>query len=162
LRATEITTGRRFMVAIDHGEDFFAALEKFCTEHDFRAGHIPTFLGGFSSIRLVGCSGPMDHPEQPLWEEVVVDQPLEVFGHGTLAWNEEDDCIAPHIHVSAGIKEASADGRTSHLLGGTVQFIGELVIEEITSPRITRRPASDLYGVPLLTFGRRGKGHDNA
>lgn len=162
MRATEITAGRKFMIAIGHGEDFFEALEKFCAEHGVRAGHIPTFIGGFSSIRLVGCAGPMEHPERPLWEEVELKRPLEVFGSGTLAWNEEENCLAPHIHVSVGIKEEAAEGRTSHLLGGIVQFIGELVVEEITTPEVTRRAAPDLYGVPLLTFGGPGGGRGNA
>ncbi|MET9083175.1 PPC domain-containing DNA-binding protein [Streptomyces sp. NPDC004237] len=147
------------MVAIDHGEDFFDALEKFCAQYEIRAGHIPTLLGGFSSIRLVGCSEPLEHPERPLWEEVEITYPLEVFGSGTLAWNQETDQLAPHIHVSAGIKEHSADGRTSHLLGGTVQFINELVVEEIATPDITRLANPELYGVPLLTFGDPAEGY---
>ena len=152
MRATEITTGRTFALAIDHGEDFFTALEKFCTDHKVRAGHIPTFIGGFASAELVGSCGPLKHPEQPLWEKVQVET-VEVLGSGTLAWDSANNRIAPHIHVSAGIKAASADGRTSHLLSGTVQFIAELIIEEIVTPDLARPRAKDLYDVPLLTFG---------
>ncbi|WP_327191111.1 PPC domain-containing DNA-binding protein [Streptomyces xinghaiensis] len=152
MRATQVTTGRTFAVAMDHGEDFFTALTAFCRDHDVRAAHIPTFIGGFSTARLVGSCGPLKNPEQPLWEEVQVDS-LEVLGGGTLAWDAEAGRVAPHIHVTAGLKAASADGRTSHLLGGTVQFVTELIIEEITAPALTRPRAADLFDVPLLTFG---------
>ncbi|MFF3356792.1 PPC domain-containing DNA-binding protein [Streptomyces sp. NPDC002917] len=152
MRATEIRTGRKFALAIDHGEDFFTALGTFCRDNAVQAGHIPTFIGGFSTARLVGCCGPLKHPERPLWEEIEVET-LEVLGTGTLAWDAENGCVAPHIHVSAGIKAASADGRTSHLLGGTVQFVTELIVEEIVSPALTRPRVPALYNVPLLTFG---------
>ncbi|MET9394588.1 PPC domain-containing DNA-binding protein [Streptomyces sp. NPDC048219] len=152
MRATEVTTGRRFVVALDDGEDFFPALDAFCRDTGIRAGHIPTFIGGFSSVRLVGSCGPLEHPERPLWDEIKVET-LEVLGAGTLAWDTVNSKVAPHIHVTAGLKGASADGRTSHLLGGTVQFISELVIEEWTAPTVTRPQSPDLYDVPLLTFG---------
>lgn len=152
MRATEVTTGRRFAVAFDHGEDFFTALDMFCRDSGIRAGHIPTFIGGFSSVRLVGSCDPLKHPERPLWDEIEVET-LEVLGVGTLAWDTVNNRVSPHIHVSAGLKGASADGRTSHLLGGTVQFINELVVEEWTAPAVTRPQAPDLFDVPLLTFG---------
>jgi len=152
MRTTEITTGRKFALAIEHGEDFFAALEAFCRDTGVRAGHIPTFIGGFSAVRLVGSCGPLTHPERPLWEEVEVES-LEVLGGGTLAWDAENERVAPHIHVAAGVKAEAAAGRTSHLLGGRVQFVSELIIEEIIAPGLTRPRAADLYDVPLLTFG---------
>ncbi|QEU83415.1 PPC domain-containing DNA-binding protein [Streptomyces viridosporus] len=155
MRVTEITTGRRFAVAFDDGEDFFTALDDFCRDTGIRAGHIPTLIGGFSRVRLVGTCGPLQHPERPLWDEIEVET-LEVLGGGTLAWDSANNRVAPHIHVSASLKAASADGRTSHLLGGTVQFITELVIEEWTTPEVTRPRVPALYDVPLLTFGAAG------
>ncbi|WP_327309851.1 DUF296 domain-containing protein (plasmid) [Streptomyces sp. NBC_01298] len=154
MRATEISIGRRFAVAFDHGEEFFEALDAFCRESGVRAGSI-TFIGGFSRARLVGTCGPLKSPERPLWEEIEVET-LEVLGSGTLAWDAENDRVAPHIHVSAGLKADSADGRTSHLLGATVQFVTELAIEEWASPVVTRKRIPDLYDVPLLTFEQEG------
>lgn len=61
--------------------------------------------------------------------------------------------ILPHIHVSAGLKAQSADGRTSQLLSVKVQFLSELLIVEVTSPTMTSPRNPDLYDVPLLTFG---------
>lgn len=154
MRTTETTTGRSFVVVIDHGEEFFPTLEKFCAENDIRAGYVPTFVGGFHSARLVGSCEPLKHPEKPLWEEIEV-KTLEALGGGTLAWDAENDRLAPHIHVSAGLKAQSADGRTSHLLGATVQFVVELIVVEIIAPALTRPRMPNLYDVPLLTFGER-------
>ncbi|MGW4101729.1 PPC domain-containing DNA-binding protein [Streptomyces sp. NPDC004976] len=153
MRATEITIGRKFAVAFDHGEDFFEALAAFCLESGIRAGYV-TFIGGFSHARLVGTCEPLKHPERPLWVDIEVET-LEVLGSGTLAWDTENDRVAPHVHVSAGLKADSADGRTSHLLSATVQFVTELVIEEWTSPVVIRPRNPDLYDVPLLTFGQK-------
>lgn len=152
MRATQITKGREFAVAIDHGEEFFPALKKFCAEYGIKSGYIPTFIGGFRSARLVGTCEPLKNPDAPLWDEVEVHT-LEALGSGTLAWDTANDRLAPHIHVSAGVKAQAADGRTSHLLGATVQFIAELIVVEITAPAMTRPRIADLYDVPLLTFG---------
>lgn len=152
MRTAEITTGRKFAVVIDHGEDFFEALSEFCRDNEVRAGHIPTFIGGFSSAVLVGDCEALEHPEKPLWKKIRVET-LEVLGGGTLAWDPEAGCVAPHIHVTAGIKAASADGRTSHLLAGTVQFVTEMIVEEIITPSLTRPRNPSLYDVPLLAFG---------
>ncbi|WP_405088868.1 hypothetical protein [Microbispora sp. NBC_01389] len=63
------------------------------------------------------------------------------------------DCLAPHVHVSAGLKADSADGRTSHVPATQVQFIAELVVE-IMAPTLTRSRQPSLFDVPLLTFRR--------
>jgi predicted DNA-binding protein with PD1-like motif len=95
-------------------------------------------------------------PRRPLWEESTVET-LEALGGGTLAWDVEKDRLAPHIHVAAGIKCASADGRVSHLLGAKVQFICEIpiveVVDDTANPALTRRRDPNLYDVPLLGFG---------
>jgi predicted DNA-binding protein with PD1-like motif len=157
MRYAQVTPGRQFVLALDHGEDFFAGLLKFCTEQNIRAGYIPTFVGGFRSARLVGSCEPLADPEAPLWEEVRVET-LEALGGGTLAWDPADECLAPHIHVAAGIKGQAADGKVSHLLGATVQFVCEIPIVEVLGdaagePPLTRRRNADLYDVPLLRLG---------
>jgi predicted DNA-binding protein with PD1-like motif len=156
MRFAEVRSGRQFVLALDHGEDFLDGITKFCESRGIRSGYIPTFVGGFRSARLVGSCEPLADPEAPLWEEVTVET-LEALGGGTLAWNLEKDCLAPHIHVAAGIKGASADGRVSHLLGAKVQFISEIAIVEVVTdtagPALTRRRDPNLYDVPLLGFG---------
>jgi len=156
MRYAQVNPGRQFVLALDHGEDFFAGLTRFCADQDIRSGYIPTFVGGFRSARLVGSCEPLADPEAPLWEEVTVET-LEALGGGTLAWDTEKDCLAPHIHVAAGLKGASADGRVSHLLGAQVQFVCEIPIVEVVAgtdgPALTRRRNAELYDVPLLGFG---------
>jgi predicted DNA-binding protein with PD1-like motif len=156
MRFAQVRSGRQFVLALDHGEDFLDGLTRFCKDQGIRSGYIPTFVGGFHSARLVGSCEPLADPEAPLWEEITV-KTLEALGGGTLAWDLEKDCLAPHIHVAAGIKGASADGRVSHLLGATVQFISEIAIVELVGdaagPVLTRRRAPALYDVPLLAFG---------
>ncbi len=156
MRFAQVRTGRQFVLALDHGEDFLEGLARFCEEQDIQSGYIPTFVGGFRSARLVGTCEPLADPEAPLWAEITVET-LEALGGGTLAWDPDKNCLAPHIHVAAGIKGAEAEGRVSHLLGATVQFISEIPIIEVlgdpASPALTRRRESSLYDVPLLGFG---------
>lgn len=156
MRYAQVQSGRQFVLALDHGEDLLAGLTRFCEDQGIRSGYIPTFVGGLRSARLVGSCEPLTDPEAPLWEEITVET-LEALGGGTLAWDPEKDCLAPHIHVAAGIKGESADGRVSHLLGATVQFICEILIVEVVSDAkgatLTRRRNPDLYDVPLLGFG---------
>ncbi|MEV6536929.1 DUF296 domain-containing protein [Streptomyces sp. NPDC051639] len=156
MRFAQVRSGRQFVLALDHGEDLLEGLTQFCEDQGIRAGYIPTFVGGFRSARLVGSCESLADPEAPLWEEITVET-LEALGGGTLAWDLENDCLAPHIHVAAGIKGASADGRVSHLLGAKVQFICEIPIVEVVGdaagPALTRRRDPKLYDVPLLGFG---------
>ncbi|MEU8779081.1 DUF296 domain-containing protein [Streptomyces sp. NPDC048606] len=157
MRFAQVRPGRQFVLALDHGEDFFVGLARFCEDQGIRSGYIPMFVGGFRSARLVGSCEPLADPEAPLWKEIEVET-LEALGGGTLAWDVEKDCLAPHIHVAAGIKGAAADGRVSHLLGATVQFICEITVVEVlgdvAGPALTRSRDVDLYDVPLLGFGQ--------
>jgi predicted DNA-binding protein with PD1-like motif len=78
---------------------------------------------------------------------------VEALGGGTLAPDAATSEISPHIHVSVGVKADSARGYTSHLLGATVQFLTEMYIVEVAAPDWTRPADTELYDVPLLTFG---------
>lgn len=155
-RSSEVTLGRTIVAVFDHGEDFYTALHHVCTEHNIRQGYIPTFIAGFASADLVGTCERLDNPQAPVWSKVQLSN-IEALGGGTLAWDPIEDRLAPHIHVTVGLKEYSATGHTSHLLAATVQFLTELTIVEIVSPTMTRRKNSDLYDVPLLQIAARAK-----
>jgi predicted DNA-binding protein with PD1-like motif len=155
MRATELMTGRQFVVALDHGEDFFATLESFCAQRGVRAGYIPMFIGGFRSARLVGTCKPLTDPEAPVWDEIEVEL-LEVVGAGTIAWDAANDRPSPHVHVTTGLRADAAHARTSHLFGAEVQFITELVIVEVLSPALTRPRVPEMYDAPLLSFEAGG------
>lgn len=144
--------GRTFGVAFDHGEDFFTALGDFCRANRVRQGYIPMFIAGFAEAELVGTCSKLDDPKAPVWSSVYLTN-VEAFGGGTIAYDDIDDQILPHIHVTVGLKEHSAAGRTSHLLSAKIQFLTEMVLVEVAAPVMTRRRDPSLYDVPLLQFG---------
>jgi predicted DNA-binding protein with PD1-like motif len=151
VRSHELTLGRSFGVTFDHGEDFFTALTEFCQQNKVCHGYIPSFIAGFSEVQIVGACEKLDDPQAPVWSKVHLTN-VEAFGGGTLAYDEARGRVTPHIHVSVGLKEHSATGHTSHLLGAKVQFLTEMLVIEVTNPPMHRTPDPDLYDVPLLQF----------
>lgn len=150
MRHTELTMGRNFALAFDDGDDFVAELTGFCAEMGIRQAIIPMFLGGFRQVSLVGTNGPLEDPEAPVWDETVLHT-MEAVGSATLAWSPENDALAPHIHVAVGRKDLSAAGSMSHLLRAEVQFIQEMFLQEVVSPRMLR-PLCGPHAVPTLAF----------
>ncbi|MCP2298332.1 putative DNA-binding protein with PD1-like DNA-binding motif [Nocardia amikacinitolerans] len=151
MRSHELVLGRTFGVAFDHGDDFYPALAEFCRTHEIRGGYIPSFIAGFSEVDLVGACERLDNPDAPVWSKVQLRN-VEAFGGGTLAFDPDSGEIKPHIHVAVGLKEYSATGHTSHLLGARVQFLTEMLVIEVTAPQMQRTPQPDLFDVPLLRF----------
>jgi predicted DNA-binding protein with PD1-like motif len=152
MRTHEATTGRTIIVVFDHGDDFYSALKQACADNGIRQGYIPMFIAGFANADLVGTCEQLDNPDAPVWSKVHLTN-IEALGGGTVAWDDTNDSIAPHIHVTVGLKQYSATAHTSHLLGATVQFLTEMVIVEVIDPPLHRQKNADLYDVPLLTFG---------
>jgi len=149
--AATLTLGRTLVVTFDHGDDFFTQLHKVCEAHEIRQGYIPMFIAGFRRARVVGACDRVDDPEAPVWTGVYLES-LEVLGGGTLAWDPDQERIAPHLHITAGEKHRSAAGHTSHLLEAEVQFVTEMIIQEVAEPDLLRVRNPDLYDVPLLRF----------
>jgi predicted DNA-binding protein with PD1-like motif len=152
MHSHELTTGRTFGIRFDPGESFFPALEEFCTAHDVRCGYIPMFLAAFDEADIVGTCDKLDDPDAPVWSRVHLAN-AEALGCGTIAYDEHAGRILPHVHTTLGLKDHSATGYTSHLLGARVQFLVEMIIVEVTSPAMTRFVDRDLYNVPRLVFG---------
>jgi predicted DNA-binding protein with PD1-like motif len=151
MRSHELSLGRSFAVAFDHGEDFFDALAGFCRANNVRQGYIPMFIAGFSEVDIVGTCTKLDDPHAPVWSSVHLTN-VEALGGGTLAYDEADDRVLPHIHVTVGLKEHAATGHTSHLQHARVQFLTEMILIEVTAPDLRRHPDPDLYNVALLRF----------
>ena len=151
MRSHELTLGRSFAVAFDHGEDFFTALTDFCHTNNVRQGYIPMFIAGFSEVDIVGTCTKLDDPHAPVWSSVHLTN-VETLGGGTLAYDDTENKVLPHIHVTVGLKEHSATGHTSHLQQARVQFLTEMILTEVTEPNLHRRPNPGLYDVPLLHF----------
>lgn len=153
MRSSELTLGRTFAVAFDHGEDFFTALTTFCQENGVRQGYVPAFIAGFSDVQIVGTCERLDDPNAPVWTKVHLTN-AEAFGGGTLAYDAANDRVAPHIHVAVGLKEHSATGHTSHLLGATVQFLTEMLVIEVTAPAMRRVPSQTSTTCPSCSSVR--------
>jgi predicted DNA-binding protein with PD1-like motif len=151
MRSHEATTGRTIVVAFEHGEDFFAALEQACRAHGIRQGYLPVFVAGLSTAELVGTCERLDDPVAPVRSTAHLTN-VEALGGGVLAYDEATGTIAPHVHITAGLKAYGATAHTSHLVAATVQLLTELVIVELTGPVLRRARQADLYDVPLLHF----------
>ncbi len=155
MRSHQLTIGRTFGVTFDDGDDFFETLSEFCRASGIRQGYIPMFLAGFSEAEIVGTCEKLADPRAPVWSGVHLEN-VEALGCGTIAYDEAEDRILPHIHTTLGLKGHSAAGHTSHLLSARVLFLVEMVVVEVTAPTMRRLPNPDLYNVPLLTFGAEG------
>ncbi|TLF74299.1 PPC domain-containing DNA-binding protein [Nocardia cyriacigeorgica] len=153
MRAHELTIGRTFAVAFDHGDDFFGSLTEFCRVHGIRQGYIPSFIAGFSEVDLVGTCDKLENPDAPVWSKVHLSN-VEAFGGGTIAYSPAEDRSSFHIHVAVGLKEQAANGYTSHLLNATVVFLTEMIVVEVLAPEMDRIADPSLYDVPLLQFRR--------
>jgi predicted DNA-binding protein with PD1-like motif len=143
--------GRTFVVHFDHGDDFNTALSDFCREHDVKQGFIPMFVAGMREVQLVGTCEKLEDPDAPVWSAVHLEN-VEAIGGGSLAYDDETETVLPHIHVSVGLKAQSAVAHTSHLLNAQIQFLTEMYLVEVTSPRLSRIRQPSLYNVPLLAF----------
>ncbi|ADL47626.1 PPC domain-containing DNA-binding protein [Micromonospora aurantiaca (nom. illeg.)] len=149
MRSHNLTPGRMISVVFDHSDDFFTALAEACRAHDIKQGYIPMFIAGLSTAKIVGTCQRLDNPNAPVWTHVDLTN-VEALGGGTIAWDDTNQKILPHIHITAGLKEYSATAHTSHLLDATVQFLTEMLIIEVVSPARRRLPNSTLYDVPQL------------
>lgn len=152
MRSQELTLGRTFAVAFDHGDDFYTALDDFCRANGIRQGFVPVFIAGFADVEVVGTCGKLEDPQAPVWSAVHLAN-VEALGGGTIAYDKTENKILSHIHVSVGLKAHSATAHTSHLLSATVQFLTEMLVIEVAEPSMGRERDPNLYDVPLLRFG---------
>lgn len=150
--ATELTLGRTIAATFQPGDDFVSELHAVCREFGIRQGYVPMFIGAFRTARIVGTCTSVADPAAPVWDEVHLEA-VEAVGAGTLAWDPEREELAPHLHLSLGEKRRAASGYTSHLIGAEVDFLAELVIQEVTAPELLRIRQAQMYNVPLLQFG---------
>lgn len=134
------------------GDDFFASLRKFCADNDVKYGYIPMFIGAFKHAKVVGTCRHAD-AGAPMLESYVDLDFVETFGAGTIAYDETQGRISPHVHLSLGERMRGATGSTSHLFDATVQFLVEMMVIEVVAPAMTRPPKPELFNLNLLQFG---------
>ncbi|WP_335989956.1 PPC domain-containing DNA-binding protein [Glycomyces sp. MUSA5-2] len=149
--STTLTLGRTIAVTFEPGDDFLTELSTVCQDYGIRQGYLPMFVAAFTTASIVGTCKAVEIPAAPVWDQVQLEA-VEAVGAGTLAWDPQQQKIAPHLHLSVGEKRRSATGYTSHLLGATVDFLAELIIQEVTAPQLLREPDPSMYNVPLLRF----------
>jgi predicted DNA-binding protein with PD1-like motif len=75
-----------------------------------------------------------------------------ILFHTPVAYDEKNDKILPHIHISVGVKPHSGIAHTSHLLNAKVQFLTEMLVFEVISPKMGRVVDTNLYNLALLKF----------
>jgi predicted DNA-binding protein with PD1-like motif len=151
MKSAALTLGRTFSVIFDHGKDSFAELNEFCLINNVKQGYIPVFTAGLSEVELVGTCEQVEDKNAPIWSKVYLEN-VEAVGAGTLAFDEETGQISPHIHISVGRKTDLALARMSHLLGGKVLFLTEMIVVEVTHPHFRRIKNPSLYNIGLLSF----------
>lgn len=151
-QGVDLKTGRTLSVTFRDGEDFFAGLNDLCRAHDIRHGYIPMFIGGFRWAGLAGTCDKVEDPEAPIWSGVHLTT-LDAVGSGTIAYDETEDRILPHVHLSVGIRPYSATGHTGHLVNAEVQYLAEMLLVEVEAPVMRRVRDPGMYDIPVLTVG---------
>ena len=63
----------------------------------------------------MGTCEKLADPDTPLWSGVHPKN-MEALGCGTIAYDEAEDRILPHVHAALGLKAHSATAHASHLL----------------------------------------------
>ncbi|GAA3873160.1 hypothetical protein GCM10022381_15200 [Leifsonia kafniensis] len=149
--SAELTAGRRFALVLQPGDDVTDSLTRFCRENGVEQGYLPVFLGAFSALSLIGTCEPVDDEFEPMPKSVHLTN-VEGIGSGTIAWDGDGLRVLPHLHVAVGLKSYSATAYAGHLLAATVQYVTEIVVEEVTSPRFSRVPDPAARGIPNLSF----------
>lgn len=151
MQSAELKIGRSFGVVFEHGKDFFAELGEFCRTNGVRQGYIPMFIAAFKEAEIAGACARLEDPAAPVWSKVYVEN-IEVIGAGTLTYDEAEDRLEPHIHVSLGERTRSARALTSHLFRAEIQFLAELMVIEVLEPKIERVMNRNLYNIMLMSF----------
>lgn len=153
MKSAALSLGRTFQLVFAHGDQLFPELRDFCHAEGIQQAYVPMFVGGLAVADIVGTCSPVKDIEEPVWDTTRLHQ-VEALGGGTVVIDRDTGNLKEHIHVSVGRKHQGAVGYTSHLLGATVQFTIEMTLVEMLAPRMDRMPDADLYGVPLLGWGR--------
>ncbi len=157
MESRELVLGRRIAVILRPGDDVLPSIVQACRDHDVRQGIVSTFLGAFTSARVIGTRGEIADPDLPLADSVTVHG-VEGVGSGTIAATE--DGPVPHVHVSLGVKGEGAAAVTGHLVAATAHYIVEIVLDEVLSPALERTADPYAGGLPTLAFGDRATADD--
>ena len=150
MESRELTMGRRIAVLLRPGDDVLESIITACRAHRIEQGVISTFLGAFTSVRLIGTMDPIEDDDAPLPESIEVTG-VEGTGSGTIASTPDGPVV--HLHVAVGVKGEGAAAYAGHLLAATAHYVVEIVIDEVLAPPLVRRVDARARDLPTLAFG---------
>jgi predicted DNA-binding protein with PD1-like motif len=149
--SSELVLGRSLLVVVEPGEPLMATVLDACADHGIVQGYLPVFLGAFTTLRLIGTCGPPLDRDAPIADEVWLDN-VEGSGSGTLCVDPGQGKTVLHLHAALGVKQYAANGYAGHVLEATVQYVAEIVVQEVVQPLLTRRVHPGSSGLPILHF----------
>jgi uncharacterized protein len=131
---------RSFVLVLDTGEDVMEALLAFVHREDIRSGHF-TAIGALEHATLAFFD-----PELKRYEELPVDEQVEVLVMAGNIAETEDGETKVHAHAVLGMRDGSTRG--GHVLHARVRPTLEVVITA-SAGRLARRVDPE-SGLPLL------------
>ncbi|MDX2377798.1 DNA-binding protein [Microbacterium sp. LRZ72] len=150
MHLTEVTSGRRLVLALEPGDEVLTAIAAACRERGVAQAAIVVLSGALRSARLIATHEPIDDPEAPLADEIEVRY-TEGIGSGTVS-SDDAGQYTVHVHVALGEKADGARATAGHLLHAVTHYVVEVVLDEILTPRLTRRASEATHGIPALSF----------
>ncbi|MCX6502848.1 MAG: DNA-binding protein [Microbacterium sp.] len=148
MRSAALTTGRRFLVVLDPGEDLLETVSSWAVAHGVTSATIDMFFGAFRRVGLIAADGPIEDPEAPLPASVDVTY-LEGVGAGSIS--TVDGIPRAHLHVAAGVKAEAGAAYAGHVLYAETHYTVELVVQEILAPTFAPRLSPE-FGIPCMHF----------
>lgn len=151
MRTALLSVGRRLALALEPGDDVLGSIESACRAHGISQAVIVSCTGAFRHVRLIATHGePGPDPDEPLTDHVDVTF-LEGIGSGTVV-TQDDGTMSVHVHVSAGVRTEGGAAYAGHLLQGEAQYVVEVVLDEVLSPKTRRIATEATRGVPAWAF----------
>ncbi len=151
MRTAELTVGRRLAIALEPGDDVLTSLASACRAHGLSQAVVVTCSGAFRRVRLIattGDGGP--DPDEPLADHVDVTF-VEGTGSGTVTTDAAGE-LSVHLHAAVGVRTEAGAAYAGHVLEAEAQYVVEIVLDEVLSPRMSRVASEATRGVPAWTF----------
>jgi len=149
MMSREVTTGRTMLAVLEPGDNVLPALLDVCADAGITQAFTPVFFGAFREMTIIATDQPIEDEDAPLGDSITVRN-AEGLGSGTLAPGADEPVL--HLHAAVGLKAELSRGVTGHVLSAIVQYPTEVVITEILSPTLVRRPNPAARGLATLTF----------
>ena len=136
----EAAGGRVYVAVLESGEEVSECLQRLAEEESLSAAQV-TAIGAFRDATLAFFDW-----ESKAYEEIPVDEQVEVLSlNGDIALDEHDRPKL-HLHTVLGCRDGSTMG--GHLMGAHVRPTLEVVITE--SPAFLRRVQDSNTGLALI------------